>query len=354
MKALRQFYRMKKLLLPIVSFIVLNASAQSIQVVDSSQSKVSYRGLSVVNDQTAWVSGSRGTIGKTLDGGKSWQWVNPKGFEKRDFRDIEAFDDKTALVMAVDSPGTILKTTDGGISWKTVYHSNISGMFLDAMAFKGDTGICLGDPIDGRFWIITTQDRGTTWTEMPMMQRPQAEDGEACFAASGTNILLVPEPGNLRSAFLTGGKVSKLHLLDISLGQSFGGKVAITQGQTMTGGNSVVWFKDGFVMVGGNYNAPKISDSNMVVMSPQWPTPQLPVPAFNGYASCIEAIADGSLIVCGVPGVSVTNSAAYFKPNQTPSWKSISTQTFHVVQKAKKGDAIYLAGPGGKIGKLFQ
>ncbi|MGZ3853896.1 MAG: WD40/YVTN/BNR-like repeat-containing protein, partial [Flavisolibacter sp.] len=63
----------------------------------TSGTKTSLRGLSVVSDAIAWVSGSNGAVGKTTDGGKNWKWVVVKGFEKNDFRDIEAFDATTAL-----------------------------------------------------------------------------------------------------------------------------------------------------------------------------------------------------------------------------------------------------------------
>ena len=64
----------------------------------------SLRGLSAVDDQIVWVSGSNGTVGRSLDGGKTWDWITVKGYEKRDFRDIEAFDGKTALIMGVAEP----------------------------------------------------------------------------------------------------------------------------------------------------------------------------------------------------------------------------------------------------------
>ena len=66
----------------------------------------SLRGLSAVNDKIIWVSGSNGTVGKSLDGGKTWSWMTVPGFEKRDFRDIEAFDAKTAIIMAIATPQT--------------------------------------------------------------------------------------------------------------------------------------------------------------------------------------------------------------------------------------------------------
>ena len=35
------------------------------------------------------------------------------------------------------------------------------------------------------------------------------------------------------------------------------------------------------------------------------------------------------------------------------NWKNISAQGFHVLQKAKKGKAVFLAGGRGKIGLLI-
>ena len=96
-----------------------------------------------------WASGSRGTIGKSTDGGKTWKWSIVKGFEQRDFRDIEAFDAATAVIIAVDAPAYILKTVDGGESWKIVYENKKEGMFLDALEFWNEvSGIVIGDPID--------------------------------------------------------------------------------------------------------------------------------------------------------------------------------------------------------------
>src|SRR5947208_14425646 len=70
----------------------------------TSGTNTSLRGLSVVNNKVVWVSGSHGTIGKTTDGGKNWKWTEVKGFEKREFRDIEAFDATNAIIWASDEP----------------------------------------------------------------------------------------------------------------------------------------------------------------------------------------------------------------------------------------------------------
>src|SRR5689334_985623 len=96
---------MKKLvLLPFLLLVSIAFSQYPTIEILTQGTKTSIRGLSVVNDAVAWASGSNGTIGRTGDGGKTWKWLTVKGFEKRDFRDIEAFDATTAIIMAVDAP----------------------------------------------------------------------------------------------------------------------------------------------------------------------------------------------------------------------------------------------------------
>src|SRR5688572_23542338 len=135
-------------------FIVLLASAQTPRIDTlTSGTKTSIRGLSVVSDKVIWVSGSNGMVGTSTNGGKDWRWLQVKGFEKTDFRDIEAFDGATAIIMAVDTPAYILKTTDAGNNWKVVYENRKAGMFLDAMEFwNTEAGIVIGDPIDGKIF----------------------------------------------------------------------------------------------------------------------------------------------------------------------------------------------------------
>ena len=184
-------------------FFISQSFAQPIQEL-SSGGKISLRGLSVVNDKVVWVSGSKGTVGKSIDGGKTWKWIKVKGYKKCDFRDIEAFDENTAIIMAVASPAYILKTTDGGKKWKKVYENKTKGMFLDAMDFSDEkNGYVIGDPIKGVFYIAKTTNGGDSWIETYSGGGP-ADSSEACFASSGTNIRML----NDRFVYVSGGNSS--------------------------------------------------------------------------------------------------------------------------------------------------
>ena len=189
--------------------INLFATAQTVKVLTSG-TKTSLRGLSVVSDKIIWASGSNGTVARSVDGGGSWKWFTVKGFEKIDFRDIEAFDSSTAIIMGIASPAYILKTTDGGQTWKVVFENKAPEMFLDAMDFYDEqNGIVIGDPVNNKFFIAQTSDGGNTWNDISAQNFPQADSGEACFAASGTNIKMLSKN---KVCFVSGGLRSRLFI----------------------------------------------------------------------------------------------------------------------------------------------
>src|SRR5580765_6727799 len=97
--------------------MALSAAGQS-WVPITSGTTANLRGVSA-KGQTVWVSGEKGTVLKTTDGGMTWSSVSPRGVADLDFRDIEVIDDRTAFIMgAGEGPKSrIYKTTDGGASW---------------------------------------------------------------------------------------------------------------------------------------------------------------------------------------------------------------------------------------------
>jgi hypothetical protein len=316
---------------------IQKATAQRIEIIaDSIHS--SMRGLSIVDNSIVWVSGSKGTVGKSLDGGKTWKWMIVKGFEKNDFRDIEAFDKKTAVIMAVAEPAYILRTDDGGETWKIVFENKTKGMFLDAMEFWNDqSGIVIGDPINNRFFIGRTFDGGKTWRDIPEQFKPVADSGEACFASSGTNIRKLNQS---EAVFVSGGLSSHFFIRDKKI------LLPIILGAQSTGANSIAIKKEKtMIVVGGDFLKKDDTTKNCAISEDGGYTWVSPKVSPGGYRSCVEYVNKNKWITCGLNGVDISNDNGM-------NWRNISDESFHVCRKAKKGNAVFLAG-NGKVGKLF-
>ena len=215
--------------------------------------KISFRGLSVVDDNTIWVSGSKGTIAKSINGGKTFTYTQLKGYEKSDFRDIEAFDAQRAIIMSSGTPAYVLKTIDGGQTWKEVYKNTDTAYFFDAMDFWDDRrGMLVGDPINGYFVLLQTNDGGETWHELDTTKTPKAFVGEAVFAASGTSLRCY-ENFKEELSIVTGGTVSRYLVLDYSSMVWIPFHLNITQGKYSQGAFSVSINMGHKVVVGGDY-----------------------------------------------------------------------------------------------------
>jgi photosystem II stability/assembly factor-like uncharacterized protein len=174
---------------------------------------VRLRGISAVDANVAWASGREGTVLRTIDGGAHWQAMRVPGAEKLDFRDVEGFDADSAVVLSI-GPGAdsrVYRTDDGGRSWQLALQNADPRAFFDCMAFAGERGWMLGDPVDGAFQVHATADGGRSWALQPGAM-PPAEKDEAAFAASGTCVATTPwgrrmavGGGGASRAFLDGG-----------------------------------------------------------------------------------------------------------------------------------------------------
>ncbi len=331
---------MKKLVAVFIFYFLCNfLQAQTVQVLVNDK-KTSLRGLSVVTDKIIWVSGSQGTVGRSIDGGKTFTWMTVKGFEKTDFRDIEAFSAKTAIIMGIAEPAYILKTTDGGNNWKVVFENNTKGMFLDAMEFWNErSGIVIGDPVNDKIFIARSFDGGDTWNNIPTQNYPVADSGEACFASSGTNIRALNKK---EAVFISGGLRSRMFIRDKKI------DMPILQGKQTTGANSVavktIKKKTTLIVVGGDFTTKDSTSKNCVITIDGGQSFTTPTVAPHGYRSCVEYLKGDNWISCGLNGID-------YSTDNGNTWTWISKEGFHVCKKAKKGKAVFFAG-AGKIGKL--
>lgn len=211
--------------------------------------KVRLRGISAVSKDIAWASGREGTVLRTVDGGKHWQTIKVPNAGELDFRDVEGFDADTAVVLSI-GPGEasrVYRTEDGGKSWKLTLQNRDPRAFFDCMAFDGERGWMMGDPVEGRFQIYASSDAGKSWNLLP--GGPKAEKGEAAFAASGTCIAVAAE----EVVVVTGGSVARMHSKHLG-GKAWNASDAYKSvpGEAR-GFFSVATSKAGVFMVGGDY-----------------------------------------------------------------------------------------------------
>lgn len=335
---------MKKLLFILLCFPLIGFGQSYSLVLQNTGSSTSFRGMSIVSDQVAWVSGSNGTIGKTIDGGSTWQWIKPAGYEKLDFRDIEAFDTDRAIVVNAGSPAYILLTIDGGKSWTQTYKNTDSAIFLDGMDFwDSKRGIVFGDPIKNRMQLLRTNDGGLSWEDISPNLKSDLLAGEAGFAASGTSIITMD---NGKVWIATGGAVSNIYYSN-NYGNKWGSyKCPIIQGESSTGVFSMAFHnKKAGVVVGGNYLKDNENSNNILLTSNSGKTWTKPLKPVDGFRSGVIYVNEKVIIATGSSGTDVSIDAGI-------SWYNISKINLNVIQKSQSGKLILLAGNKGQIYKL--
>ena len=285
-----------------ISLFASNLKAQTVTVLQQGK-PTSIRGLSAVDDNVAWISGSKGYIAITRDGGKNWDWQQVKGFEKADFRDIEAFSDKEAVIMSSGTPALILKTTDGGLNWQVKYRNADTAYFFDAMDFANpEHGLVLGDPIKNKFVLLETFDGGEIWKIFNNC--PNALPGEAAFAASGTCLRFDKNTISI----VTGGSVSRKLVLYCDSYPTYWtpNETLLKHGKPSQGAFSI----SGGIIVGGDYQNDHLTDSvaeyyfyngtyagGRILLSKTPP---------SGFQSCVEFIRDSIFLSTGTPGSNIT------------------------------------------------
>jgi len=325
-------------------FLLITAVLKAQSIVLLQQGKpTSIRGLSVVDDSVAWISGSHGYIAITRDGGKNWAWQQVKGFEKADFRDIEAFSDKSAVIMSSGTPALVLRTTDGGANWQVKYNNTDTTYFLDAMDFDTPKhGLILGDPIKNKFLLLETNDGGETWN--PFKNPPDALPGEAAFAASGTCLRVASNYIGISS----GGTNARFINFNLTFYAWQYNPLPISHHKSSQGAFSFALGKDRFLFVGGDYADDKKVDSVAAYAQSRLDATLIYTPIKTGpagFQSCVEFIMGDIFLSTGTPGSNITTDSG-------KTWTKIDDTSFNVCRKARHGKLVLLAGNGGKIGIL--
>jgi photosystem II stability/assembly factor-like uncharacterized protein len=305
---------------------------------------VSLRGITPVSPTLAWASGAKGTFLQTTDGGATWQAAVMPGAADLDFRDMEALDERTIYLLASgEGPQSrIYKSTDAGRRWMLLTTNLDPKGFWDAIGFWDSAhGMILGDPLNGRFTVMTTRDGGATWQRQ---KGPPANNGEGAFAASGTCLFT---RGTREAWFGTGGRGGARVFHTTDGGETW--SVAKTPLRNDSDGAGIfsIAFSDAQhgVAAGGDYTKPAENTANVAVTEDggkTWIAPSQNRP--GGYRSAVTWLADRKIwIATGTSGSDVSLDGGR-------SWMPFDTSPYNAIGGA--GGVVWAVGPNGAIAKL--
>jgi photosystem II stability/assembly factor-like uncharacterized protein len=327
-----------------LALLALPGAAQTWELQDSG-SKASLRGLSVATPQVVWASGTGGTYLVTEDGGRHWKAGTVPGAEALDFRDVYAVDRQTVYLLASGEgdKSRIYKSKDGGIHWDLQLTNPDAKGFLDALAFwDARRGITMGDPVDGRFTIFTTEDGGEHWRRKV---GPPALQNEGAFAASGTCLVV---RGRSDAWFASGGNGTARVFHSADGGRNWTAASTPIRNDASSAGVFSVAFRDAEhgVAVGGDYAKPGDAARNVAISTDggrTWSAPQGTAP--GGFRSAVTYVEAGKFwIAVGTSGSDISTDAGQ-------NWKAFDSGSFNAVAFAADGSG-WAAGAGGRIGRF--
>jgi photosystem II stability/assembly factor-like uncharacterized protein len=328
-----------KLLLPILFAGVACAQTWMSQ---GSGSTASLRGVSAVNSNVVWASGTGGTYLRTTDGGAAWKAAQVPGAEALDFRGIRAIDDRTAYLLSsgAGDKSRIYKTADGGSHWALLFTNPDPNGFFDAIAFwDAQNGIVLGDPVDGQFVILVTSDGGQRWTR----QRTRAAlPNEGAFAASNTCLFLL---GKKEAWFGTGGPSGARVFHSKDRGSRWTVAPTPIRNDAASAGIFSLAFSDSHhgIAVGGDYAKDREDRQNIAITADggrTWTAPSGSGP--KGFRSAVAFVFDSKMwMAAGTSGSDVST-------DDGRTWKLFDAGAYNAVSFVS-GTTGWAVGPRGHI-----
>lgn len=329
------------MVLLLMGFSCLSKAQVNLSKVSVNNYGSSIRGLYAVKKDVVWAAGSGGVVMKTIDG-ESWVADTIEGCKNLDFRDIHAFDKKTAVVMSSGEGCFIYHTSDGGETWEVAYEDTNKTIFFDGMDFwDAKNGLAYGDPVNGQMQLLVTSNGGKTWKKFTPESIPKMLDGEAGFAASGTGI--VCKGTNTVWIATGGGKIARVFKSD---DRGLTWQVVNTPLRSGEGnGIYSITFSDLMhgVAVGGNYLDSTNASGSCAITEDGGMTWQLiTTNGPRGYRSCVS-MDSPYIIAAGRTGLDVSTDRGNY-------WMPLSNEGYYSC--VIKDGVAWLSGRKGKLAKL--
>ncbi|MFL9835913.1 oxidoreductase [Flavobacterium sp. ST-75] len=338
---------MRKSLLLIFAITILSckeekkdfkASFATVNVDTLLTDSISIRAIAIDNDKV-WYSGSRGKYGYiSLTGEKAFNGVIAFDGSLPEFRAI-AQTDKNVFILNVASPAKLYKINKDNKTNTVVYTEEGEKVFYDSMQFfDNKNGIAMGDPTNECLSVIVTRDGGNSWKKLSCDDLPEAEEGEAAFAASNTNIVVKGK----KAWIVSGGKKSRVFFSD-DMGESWKVyKTPIVQGTSTEGIYSSDFYDEeiGFA-VGGDYTKAEMNTGNKIITTKggrKWK--KIADGSGFGYASCVQFMPNSEgyeLIASGANGM-------FYSFDMGKTWKKILNDTDLHTLRFKDDKTIIAAG----------
>ncbi len=302
--------------------------------------------ISIVVNQTVWISGHNASFVRSTDGGQSWQlFTHPTG-DTLQFRDVHAFDaNKVVLMSAGSGPLSRIFTFSEGSNWEENFVMEDSLGFLNSIDFwDTQNGIAYGDAIDEYPYILLTKNGGKSWERAPTENMPKAGEGEGGFAASGTCVT-VGENG--KAWIATGANGNSRVLITGDFGLTWEAvESPVVRGEAA--GNTSVSFEgeNGFI-TGGDITQQDIYTENCAFSNDggkTWTLTQNPKTTGAFYGGSISQVGEDIFtFACGPKGLDYTSDLGQ-------TWTNLDTLDYWAV--AFKENIGFVSGRNGTILKI--
>ena len=309
-----------------------------------SHSTASLRGVSALDAQVVWASGTGGTYLRTTDGGATWQAAVVPGAEALDFRGVRALDARTVYLLSSGSgdKSRIYKTTDGGAHWTLQFTNSDPKGFFDAIAFwDAQHGMVVGDPPDGHAQILTTRDGGRHWSRQPT---PNAIPDEGSFAASNSCLTLL---GRREAWFATGGPGAGRVFHSRDAGHTWTVAATPIRNDSASAGIFSLAFAGARhgIAVGGDYSKDQEDRQNLAITDDGGKTWKAPAAGPKGFRSAVAYLPGKQMwVVTGTSGSDVSTDGGN-------TWRLFDSGAYNAMSFAA-GDEGWAVGGRGRIARF--